>query len=98
MEFLVLALLIGVVIFIQNKVYASTGMKKLEYECRLSTAEANQGDEVELVESLSNKKWLPLPWLKTEITTSKWLDFAGSQSIVPGYPVCSQLFHAEKPS
>ncbi len=84
MEFLVLALLIGVVIFIQNKVYASTGMKKLEYECRLSTAEANQGDEVELVESLSNKKWLPLPWLKTEITTSKWLDFAGSQSIVTG--------------
>lgn len=84
MEFLALALLIGVIILVQNKLYANTGMKKLEYDCRLSATEAGQGDEIELVETLSNKKWLPLPWLKTEITTSKWLDFAGSQSVVTG--------------
>ena len=84
MEFVALALLIGLLVFVQNKVYRSTGLKKLDYDCRLSTAEAKQGDEIELVECFSNKKWLPLPWLKTEITTSKWLDFAGSQSVVTG--------------
>ncbi len=84
MEFVVLALLIGLLILIQNRLYRTRGMEKLDYECRLNVGEARQGDEIELVEVLSNRKWLPMPWLKTEITSSRWLDFAGSQSVVTG--------------
>ena len=43
-----------------------------------------EGDEVGLVEIVSNRKWLPLPWLKSELSTSRWLEYAGSQSEVVG--------------
>ena len=54
----------------------------MTYHCELSRDEAEEGDQIELIETVVNKKWLPIPWLKSEITTSKWLDFAGAQSIV----------------
>lgn len=48
MEFVVLALLIGLLILIQNRLYRTRGMEKLDYECRLNVGEARQGDEIEL--------------------------------------------------
>lgn len=82
MEFVAVIIIVFAVVAIQNGVYNRYGLKDLEYTCYFSTDEAYEGDNIELVEVITNKKWLPLPWLKTEITTSKWLDFAGSQSLV----------------
>lgn len=80
MEFIAIAAVVVGLFLLQNRLYKSYAFKNLTYSCTLSTNECYEGDEIELVEEIVNKKWLPLPWLKAEITTSRWLSFAGAQS------------------
>lgn len=82
MPILVIVFLVAVVLYAQGFLFSSQSFQHFEYRCNFDRPEAFEGDEVELVEQVFNRKWLPLPWFKTEITTSKWLDFAGSQSVV----------------
>ena len=82
MEILIVLLLTGIMWRLQKAVYRHYGLRHIEYKSYLSTKEAYEGDVVELVEEISNRKALPVPWLKSEITTSRWLSFAGSQSAV----------------
>lgn len=82
MEFIALIVIIAVAIIVQNNLYSKYGLKNVHYNCYFSTIEAYEGDEIEIVEEISNRKLLPLPWLKAEISTSKWLDFAGTQSVI----------------
>lgn len=82
MEVLALVLIIGVIVFVQTLIYAKNALKNLTYDCRFNCSEACEGDEIQLIETLTNRKWLPIPWLKAELNTSRWLDFAGSQSVV----------------
>lgn len=82
MEILVLFLIMLLIVVIQAVIFKKLSFTKLHYQCEFSTDEAFEGDTVELVETIYNRKWLTLPWFKSELTTSKWLDFAGSQSSV----------------
>lgn len=82
MEFLGLLVVIGLIMYIQSRVYTKNAFRELTYECRFSCKEACEGDDILLIETLSNKKWLPIPWLKAELNTTKWLEFADSQSVV----------------
>lgn len=82
MIFYVLLVIILIFFVAERQIYLRCWNKRLTYECQFSTDEAFEGDEIELVETVTNNKWLPIPWAKTEITTSKWLDYAGSQSVV----------------
>ncbi len=82
MEFVMILLIICAVVWAEGQFYRKNAFDKLEYRCFFSKDEAMEGDEIELVEEVSNGKFLPLPWLKAEISTSRWLDFAGSQSLV----------------
>ena len=84
MEFLALAAVILGVVVLQNWLFQHKALENLEYRCYLNKDQVFEGEEIELVEELANKKWLPVPWLKTEITTSRWLEFAGAQSTVSG--------------
>ncbi len=65
-----------------TKVYNKNMMKNFSYNCFFSTDEAFEGDEVEFIEELTNNSFLPVPWIKSELSTSKWLDFAEFQSAV----------------
>lgn len=82
MIILVLVILLGALLYIQNTLYRKRALKDLYYRCFLSKDEVFEGETLELVEELENRKSLPLPWLKSELTTSESLDFAGSQAIV----------------
>lgn len=82
MEFIAIGAIILVIIAVQNYIFKKFSFKNLEYRCYFDTEQAIEGDKILLIEEISNKGWLPLPWLKSEITTSKWLDFAGTQSVV----------------
>jgi uncharacterized protein (DUF58 family) len=82
MEILVLFLVMLVLMAVQSIIYKKLSFKGLRYHCEFSTDEVFEGTEVFLTETVENQKWLPLPWFKSEITTSKWLDFAGAQSVV----------------
>lgn len=84
MEFLVLLAVLFVCVITQNLVYQKCTFRHLSYRCFFSKDEVFEGESLELVEELENRKWLPIPWLKTEITASKHLDFAGAQSVVTG--------------
>lgn len=82
MEFIAVGVAILAIFALQNYLYQKYAFRDLDYRCYLSTDQACEGDEIELIEEVRNKKWLPLPWFKSEITTSRWLDFAGAQSVV----------------
>ena len=82
MELMAVLILLCAVMVLQNLLYRRQAFAGLSYKCYFSTNEAAEGDEITLVEEIINNKFLPLPWLKAEITTSRFLEFAGSQSLV----------------
>ncbi len=84
MEFAAIAVVLVGLFLLQNQLYKHYAFKNIHYSCTLSCNECYEGDEIELIEEIVNRKWLPLPWLKAEITTSRWLSFAGAQSGVTG--------------
>ena len=84
MELIVLLLLVAVFFLTEKWVYNRFWHKNLKYECRFSRDEVYEGDEIELIETVTNAKLLPLTWAKAEITASRWLAFAGSQSAGTG--------------
>lgn len=80
----VVALLVAflAVIWLQMALFSAFSFRKLNYRCDFSVKEAHEGDSIYLVETVHNGKLLPIPWLKVDIHTSRWLDFAGSNSTV----------------
>ena len=82
MQLLAIAAVLLVILSLQNWVYRKYALQNVHYRCYLSRDQVFEGEEIELVEEIENRKWLPLPWFKTEITVSRWLDFAGEQSQV----------------
>ncbi len=82
MEGFALALLVLAVVFAQAVLFKRSAFKKLDYKCEFSVNEASEGDEIYLVETVYNKKLIPVPWLKAEINSSRWLEFAETRSIV----------------
>ncbi|MDF2815991.1 MAG: hypothetical protein K0Q81_2191 [Paenibacillus sp.] len=55
-----------VVIFIQGRVFERFGLRKVSYTRNFSERACYEGEEVQLVERISNVKPLPLPWLRLE--------------------------------
>ena len=82
MEVIALILILAVCLSIQSWVFGRFSLDKLEYGCSFSVKEAHEGDNIYLVETIYNKKLLPLPWLKVDIHSSRWLDFAGTCSVI----------------
>lgn len=58
------------------------GFRGVSYQLAFSQDEASEGDTVYLTETIVNRKLLPLPWAKAELTTHSALDFAAAQSAV----------------
>ncbi len=81
MEIITLLLIFFIIYFLQSNIYKKYALKRLDYTCKFSKEEAVQGEDIELIEVIKNDKFLPLPWFKTELVTSKWLLFADSDSV-----------------
>lgn len=75
-------LLIFSLIFLQAFYYKRHAFRHLDYQCYFSAQEAYEGDEIELVEEIANRKLLPIPWLRSDFNTSKWLEFAETRSVI----------------
>lgn len=82
MELVVLLTAFVLIIVLQSWIYKKYAFSNITYSCVLSKTEVFEGEEIELVETIVNGKLLPVPWMKAEITASKWLEFADPQSIV----------------
>lgn len=97
MEFVAIIFMVVVLSAAQLALFARNSFRHFEYTCFFTKDEVMEGDEVGLVEIVSNRKWLPLPWLKSELSTSRWLEYAGFPiGSGGGPPVRPQLFRTEK--
>ena len=75
MEIIVILLIIAVMAALEAVAYHFFGLKGLTYTAALNKSEVMEGDTVTLTEELSNRKPLPLPFVKTEIIAPTLLDF-----------------------
>ncbi|HHV59839.1 MAG TPA: DUF58 domain-containing protein [Clostridiaceae bacterium] len=82
MEFVAMVVILLVAIRLQSYIFYKKALQKVDYKCEFSKTEASEGDEIYLVETVHNKKLLPVPWLKVDINSSRWLDFANTRSVV----------------
>ena len=82
MEIIALAIIFAASLGFEMWLFRRHSFTGLEYRCEFSRSEAHEGDSLYLVETVYNKKLLPVPWLKVDIHSSRWLDFAGTCSVV----------------
>ncbi|MCX7921196.1 MAG: DUF58 domain-containing protein [Clostridia bacterium] len=82
MEIIALLIIVIVAITLQGRIFKKWVLKKLEYKCEFGVNEAHEGEDIFLVETVYNRKLLPVPWLKAEIFSSRWLHFAEASSVV----------------
>lgn len=77
MELIAMALILAALVVGQYIIYDKIGLKKVNYKLSISTPEAFENDIIEIVEEIENAKWLPLVWVRSEISCSPWLTFKG---------------------
>ena len=87
MELIAMALILTAVLVGQYFLYKRLGLKDLGYSLTIrrrsdgksdsGIVEAFEGEELEFIEEIDNAKLLPLPWVRSEISCSRWLSFYG---------------------
>ena len=82
MEILGICILIIIGILIEHRIYSSRVFPYIDYDCHFNTGEVFEGEEVEIIETVTNPSYLPIASLKSELSTSKYLDFAGNTSAI----------------
>ncbi|MEN8905207.1 MAG: DUF58 domain-containing protein, partial [Clostridiales bacterium] len=55
---------------------------RIEYDCYFTKKEVFEGDELFFIEVIYNRNVIPVPWMRVEINSSKWLEFANSNSTI----------------
>lgn len=80
MEIIVILAIIAGLVLLETVLYNRLGAKNLEYRITLSKNEVFEGEEIELTEEIYNAKRLALSWIKSELSTSSWLEFVGTQA------------------
>ncbi|CAM4200009.1 DUF58 domain-containing protein [Paenibacillus tarimensis] len=66
MAFHYLLLAAAVLFLLQSLIFRHLGLRAVQYNRSLSTSSCFAGDEIKLIEQISNEKWLPVPWLRVE--------------------------------
>ena len=82
MELVFVVILLMLFFLIEILFYKFTLLKGLKYKLSFSKTEAFEGDDMFVDEEIYNKKPVPVPWVKADIHSSKWLEFAGASSSV----------------
>jgi len=82
MEFVAVILIVFALYLLETHIYLKYWSKGLEYRCYFTDSECVEGDETELVEEITNRKRLPIPWLKSEFSVPAPIDIIGAQSVV----------------
>ena len=61
------------IIILQGFIFKKYGLKKIRYTRYFNVPAVFEGQEVEMVEVISNEKLLPVPWLRVESKISAFL-------------------------
>lgn len=84
-----LIVVVGILALVQVKYYNKIGLKKLSYTREFDKEAVFEGEKVNLVETISNRKLTPLPWLRVESKISPWLKFKTQENL----DILSERFH-----
>ena len=76
---------------LQAAVFSHFNFRKLTYTRRFDRSNAFEGERAELLESIENKKMLPVPWLRAESRIPKQLHFEKEQ--LDAHEVSGGLYH-----
>ena len=79
MAFHFILLTFALLMMLQAIFFRKTGLLRIRYDRRLSVRSCYQDDEIEMVETIENRKWLPVPWLRVESQIPAGLRF-GTQA------------------
>lgn len=69
-----------------SRLWGQHALDHIEYERRLSARRVFPGESVELVTSLTNRKWLPLPWIELEDQVSDRLRVRDQEALPSARP------------
>ena len=72
------ALVLVLLIWLQDALYRANWNKSIICDLRFSEKAATEGSALELVETFTNAKALPLPWIALKFQVSRTLAFDGS--------------------
>lgn len=84
MELLILVVIIAAAVVAEQALYSRLGAENVRYRCGFSEETLMEGEETELVEVVENRKLLPIPWLKAELTIPRQLRPIAGESVVTG--------------
>lgn len=82
MEIITIFLLIWIGIKVEVAIYKKRILPNIVYDCYFNKQEVFEGESLEIVETVINPSHLLVPGIKAEITTSKYLEFAGEDCVV----------------
>ncbi|ENH98414.1 hypothetical protein J416_00464 [Gracilibacillus halophilus YIM-C55.5] len=69
-----------VVIFLQGMVYSKWGLRGIRYQRHFKQTTAFEGETIEMVDEIENRKWLPVPWIRLESKMSPYLTISSDQT------------------
>ncbi len=75
MSVFILLVAVAGLILVQGLLIGRFALRGVSYERRFSAVSGSQGDTVEMIEVIRNKKLLPVPWVKAESRISPHLRF-----------------------
>ncbi|MBQ8928197.1 MAG: DUF58 domain-containing protein [Oscillospiraceae bacterium] len=81
LRFLLFALLLAGVYALQSALCVRS-FRQVAYRCYFDREEAYEGESAELIEEIENRSFMPLPWLRSEYSVSRNLEFADTHSVI----------------
>lgn len=63
------------ILYIQSRVFQRFVLRRIAYQRHFTAKTSFRGEQVDLIEQMSNAKWLPVPWLRVESQLSTHLHF-----------------------
>ncbi|MFX3635193.1 MAG: DUF58 domain-containing protein [Candidatus Pristimantibacillus sp.] len=64
-----------ILLLLQSKLFNRYALRHIGYKRQFQKSSCFRGEQIELIEQLSNEKWLPVPWLRVESQLSSKLIF-----------------------
>lgn len=69
------------ILYIQSVVFQRFVLRKIKYQRHLTVKTCFRGDKIDLIEEMTNAKWLPVPWLRVESQLSTHLHFQRQENL-----------------
>ena len=80
MELVAIILVIAAVVAAEVLIFGKYALKGIYYSASVNKAEVYEGETLELTEVVENRRFVALPWIKTELSASRWLAFSRKDS------------------